>query len=68
MVEQMTVGLTGPDWKPTDRTRYFAQVNDSGLFAFGASPLEARNNLRMRLLDAKAERLNKLFPAIVINQ
>ena len=61
MIISLTVGLTGKDWEPTDRNRYFAQADDDGLYAFGSTAKEAENNLRKRLLDLKAERLTRLF-------
>ena len=61
MIISLTVGLTGKDWEPTNATRYYAQANDDGEFAFGSTAKEAENNLRKRLLDLKAERLTRLF-------
>lgn len=40
----ISIGETGPDWEPTQATRYYAQRGE-GKFAFGATEREAFENL-----------------------
>lgn len=39
----VVIGETGPDWEPTEATKYYAQLGER--YAFGATPAEALNNL-----------------------
>ena len=41
----ITIGETGPDWKPTPATRYYAQREATDKYAFGATEREAIENL-----------------------
>lgn len=50
--DAITIDLTGPDWEPTEATRYFAQ-REGGTFDFGPTPEAALTAL------LKRERLSK---------
>ncbi|ARK07527.1 hypothetical protein LAV_00152 [Sphingobium phage Lacusarx] len=44
--EGISYGLTGPDWEPTEATRYYAQRGKH--FGFGRTPVLARKDLTSR--------------------
>lgn len=61
--QQVVIALTGQDWEPSERTKYYAQIetvnqpairsnpkdNASQPFAFGATPEEALSKLLTKL-------------------
>jgi hypothetical protein len=62
--QQIVVALTGKDWEPTDKSKYYAQIetinqpsirsnpkdNASQPFAFGSTPEEAVTKLLAKLV------------------
>lgn len=46
---QITFGLTGEDWEPTEATRYYAQVLPEGESAFGSTARQAVLNLMEKI-------------------
>jgi len=61
------IGETGPDWEPTARTKYYAQVGN--LFAFGPTQGKALDNLETALTRKKSQDIAEancvLVPATV---
>lgn len=47
-MDNITIGVVGPNWRPVEVSRFYAQRVGSGEYAFGATPADALRQLELR--------------------